>query len=72
MNNYNKKLFVPVITYNNRETDKFLILKNIKSKAGIYMWTNLESSMIYIGFAVDLSKRLKKKLLFSYRVKTSK
>jgi len=37
MNNYNKKLFVPVITYNNRETNKLLILKNIKSKAGIYI-----------------------------------
>ena len=31
--------------------------KRIKGKVGIYQWAHLESSKIYIGFSVDLSKR---------------
>ena len=49
----------PVIIYNNAETDKLQILKDNKAKAGIYKWTHLESGKIYVGSAVDLSKRLK-------------
>lgn len=48
----------PVIIYNNAETDKLQILKDNKGLAGIYMWTHIESGKRYIGFVVDLSKRL--------------
>lgn len=48
----------PIITYHNAETDKSLILTDNKGKAGIYQWKHLESGKIYIGSAVDLSKRL--------------
>jgi group I intron endonuclease len=50
--------FVPVIIYNNAETDKLRILTDSKQKAGIYMWKHNESGKVYIGSAVDLSRRL--------------
>ena len=58
-NNSNKSAkFVPIVTYNNAETDKSKILSDNKGKAGIYQWTHIESGKIYIGSAIDLSKRL--------------
>jgi len=48
----------PVIIFNNVEVDKLRILTEIKGKAGIYLWTHLESGNKYVGSAVDLSKRL--------------
>jgi group I intron endonuclease len=50
--------FVPIIIYNNAETDKLRILADSKQKAGIYMWKHIESGKVYIGSAVDLSRRL--------------
>jgi len=50
--------FVPVIIYSNAEIDKSVILSANKGKAGIYQWKHNESNKIYIGSAVDLSKRL--------------
>lgn len=55
----NNRSFVPVIVYNNVDIHKSKILKDNKGKAGIYLWTHLESGKIYVGSAVDLSKRLK-------------
>jgi hypothetical protein len=49
----------PAIIYFNAESDKSQIFKDNKDKAGIYQWTHKESNKIYIGSAVDLSKRLK-------------
>ena len=37
---------------------KKAILSDNKEKAGIYLWTHLESGKKYIGSAIDLSKRL--------------
>jgi group I intron endonuclease len=48
-----------VIVYANAESDKSQILLDNKNKAGIYLWTHVESSKIYIGSAVNLSKRLR-------------
>jgi len=50
----------PIIIYHNVETDKSIILTDNKGKAGIYKWTHKESGKIYIGSAVDLSRRLSK------------
>jgi len=59
MNNTNNNVsFTPIIIYNNAETDKSKILKDNKGKAGIYMWTHKETGKIYVGSAIDLSKRL--------------
>jgi hypothetical protein len=50
--------FVPIVIYNNAETDKSIILSDNKGRAGIYLWTHIESGKIYVGSAIDLSKRL--------------
>lgn len=49
--------FVPIMVYHNARTDKSRILSDNKSKAGIYMWVNTKSGKIYIGSALNLSKR---------------
>jgi GIY-YIG catalytic domain len=50
---------LPIIIYSNIETEKSIIYLGNKGKAGIYQWTHKESGEIYIGSAVDLTKRLK-------------
>lgn len=45
--------------YNNADIEKQNILKDNKGKAGIYIWTHIESGKRYVGSAVDLSKRFK-------------
>lgn len=59
-NNNNKKIFVPVIIYNNADTDRSRILSDNKGRTGIYLWIHRESEKFYIGSAVDLSNRLSK------------
>jgi group I intron endonuclease len=61
VNDYNILLssFVPVMIYNNAETDKSIIFSDNKGKSIIYMWTYKETGKIYIGSAFDSSKRLK-------------
>lgn len=49
---------VPVMVYDNPETDKSRILCENKYKAGIYMWRHKESGKRYIGSAVNLTKRI--------------
>lgn len=52
------------IIYNNSNTDK---LRNLTdNKAGIYQWKHIESGKIYIGSAINLSKRLKNYFSESY------
>ena len=46
-----------ILVYN-PEKDKAQIFKETKNRTGIYQWTHLESGKIYIGSAIDLSKRL--------------
>lgn len=40
------------------DKDKLNILKNIKGKSGIYMWTNKLNGKKYVGSSVDLRRRL--------------
>jgi len=56
----NNKIFIPIIFYDNANTDKLRILSDNKGKTGIYLWTHKESGKIYVGSAVDLSNRLSK------------
>lgn len=44
---------------------KQLIIEENKNKSGIYKWTNKLTNEIYIGQAVDLSKRFRKYFDFS-------
>jgi len=52
--------FVPIMIYHNSDSNKSWILSDLKGRAGIYMWTHIGTGRIYIGSAVDLSKRLTK------------
>jgi len=58
--------FVPVFKYKNADTDKLQILTDNKNKAGIYLWLHKESDNMYIGSAINLSKRLKDYYSISY------
>jgi group I intron endonuclease len=59
MNNTNNNVsFTPVIIYHNADSEKNKILLDNKGKAGVYMWTHIETGRIYVGSAIDLSKRL--------------
>lgn len=58
--------FTPVIIYDNADTNKVMILKDNKGKAGVYQWTHKESGKFYIGSAADLSKRLRTYYSFSH------
>ena len=64
--NNNNESLVPAIKYDNTDTDKSLILLENKGKTGIYLWTHKESGKIYVGSAVDLSKRLRCYYSISY------
>jgi len=55
----NNNVFVSSIVYNNPELEKQLILTDTKNKAGIYLWTHLESNSMYVGSSVNLHRRLK-------------
>ena len=50
----------PIIIFINAGTDKSKILKGDKGEGtGIYLWAYKESGLIYVGSAVDISKRFK-------------
>lgn len=49
----------PIIIYSNAEIERLQILSDNKGKTGIYLWTHKESGKMYVGSAIDLSRRLK-------------
>lgn len=49
---------IPVIIYDNAETDKDKILSDNKGRTGIYMWTHKESGKRYVGSASNLAERM--------------
>nr|QID02720.1 hypothetical protein [Orbilia oligospora]QID02784.1 GIY endonuclease [Orbilia oligospora] len=50
---------IPVVVYTNAETQKVQILKENKSKSGVYRWVNLENGKSYVGSSTKLSRRLR-------------
>lgn len=58
--------FVPIMIYHNADSDKSRILSENFGFAGIYMWTHNHSGKIYIGSAVNLSKRFSQYYFSSY------
>lgn len=44
--------------YSNSAELKALIFKENKGKAGIYMWTHIETGKFYVGSTVDISERM--------------
>lgn len=50
---------VPVRTYSEAGTDKFLILEDNRGKVGIYRWVNNKTGKSYIGSSKNLSIRFR-------------
>jgi hypothetical protein len=50
---------IPLISYKAINLEKSLILKDNKGKSGVYRLTNSDTGAIYIGSAIDLSRRLR-------------
>lgn len=47
-----------LILFANADKDKLEIIKYVKGKSGIYMWTNTFNGKKYVGSSVDLRRRL--------------
>ena len=45
--------------YTNADTQRIQILKENKSKSGIYRWVNLKNGKSYVGSSTKLSRRLR-------------
>jgi hypothetical protein len=54
---YKNNSIIPLVIYNNIETEKASILKDNKGKTGIYRLTNLVNYKTYVGSANDLTIR---------------
>lgn len=57
---YPNNAIVPVNSYSNADTQKIVILKDNKNRAGIYRWVNLITGKTYIGSSGNLSDRFEK------------
>lgn len=47
----------PVVIYDNADTQKELIMKDNRGKAGVYRWTNKINGKSYIGSSTNLARR---------------
>lgn len=59
INNNNKDIIIPCVTYKDLEKNKFLIYKENINKSAVYRLNNLITGKVYVGSAVDLTKRLR-------------
>ena len=50
---------IPVVIYTNADTQRIKILKENRSKSGIYRWVNLKNVKSYVGSSKNLNKRLR-------------
>jgi len=50
---------IPVVIYTNADTQRIQILKENRSKSGIYRWVNLKNGKSYVGSSTNLNKRLR-------------
>lgn len=49
--------FNPVITYNNADLDKSIIMEDNRNKVGVYRWVNVINNKAYVGSSTNLSER---------------
>lgn len=47
----------PVITYNNADLDKSIIIEDNRNKVGVYRWVNVINNKTYVGSSTNLSER---------------
>ena len=64
-NDKHKESVIPVVIYSDASTDKSIILKDNKNKAGIYRWVNKENGNCYVGSSENLTDRFRK--YYSFR-----
>lgn len=57
-NKDSSKDYSALVIFSDADQDKLDILKYIKGKSGIYMWTNKLNGKKYVGSSVDLRRRL--------------
>jgi hypothetical protein len=67
-----KKNIVPEVTYENADTQRLVILKDNRKRAGVYRWVNKLSGKSYVGSSVDLARRLKYYYNLSFLEKINK
>lgn len=56
----------PVITYSNADTLKVSIVRENKSKSGVYRWVNLINGKTYVGSSINLGSRLRDYFKYSF------
>jgi len=66
MDNFGLLSIIPVVVYTNAETQRIQILKENKSKSGVYRWVNLENGKSYVGSSTDLGRRLRNYFYISF------
>jgi len=64
-NDKHEESVIPVVVYSDASTDKSIILKDNKNKAGIYRWVNKENGNSYVGSSGNLTDRFRK--YYSFR-----
>lgn len=57
---------IPIISYLNADLEKATILKQNKSKSGIYRWVNVINDKSYIGSSINLGRRFKEYYNYSH------
>jgi len=70
-NPLNNSVTVPVVTYSNAAADKSRVLTENKKKSGIYIWINLLNGKVYIGSALNISKRFSQYSNLNYLKRTT-
>lgn len=58
INNNNNDNIIPCVTYKDLDKNKSVIYKENRNKSAVYRWNNLITGEVYVGSAVDLTKRL--------------
>lgn len=55
----NVPFITPIISYLNADLNKTTIIKQNKSKSGIYRWVNVTNNKDYVGSSINLGRRFK-------------
>jgi len=50
---------IPIVSYLNADLERATIIKQNKSKSGIYRWVNVVNNKSYIGSSINLGRRFK-------------
>jgi len=57
---------IPIISYLNADLEKATIIKQNKSKSGIYRWVNVINNKSYVGSSINLGRRFKEYYNYSH------